>query len=238
MKFDLISDLHLDFHRDWKAVLTRLRPQSNTLVLAGDLAEFRNPCWMEGLRDLSDRWAHVVYVSGNHELYGRGVSDWSKYREQASGISNLHWLERESITLEGVQFHGATGWFKDLPDNVMYQGCMNDFRVIRGLVPWCYENRRLTEGWLQDVVKPGDVVVTHHLPTSQCVAPRWQGQALNRFFVSSFDLAKIPASLWVFGHTHDSIDCVSPSGTRLVSNPAGYPGEKTGLLQVLTLEAP
>jgi predicted phosphodiesterase len=35
------------------------------------------------------------------------------------------------------------------------------------------------------------------------------------------------ADLWIFGHTHRAVD-VTMGRCRLISNPRGYPGERTG----------
>lgn len=37
------------------------------------------------------------------------------------------------------------------------------------------------------------------------------------------------ADAWIFGHTHHAVD-TEISGCRLVSNPKGYPGERTGFV--------
>ncbi|TNB07926.1 serine/threonine protein phosphatase, partial [Klebsiella pneumoniae] len=43
------------------------------------------------------------------------------------------------------------------------------------------------------------------------------------------------ADVWIFGHTHHAIDTVI-SGCRLVSNPKGYPRERTGFSPAFTIE--
>ena len=40
--FDLISDLHLDMRKNPMRMIMDIEPTSNTLVIAGDLAEARN----------------------------------------------------------------------------------------------------------------------------------------------------------------------------------------------------
>jgi Icc-related predicted phosphoesterase len=75
-----------------------------------------------------------------------------------------------------------------------------------------------------------EVVVTHHYPTDESIAPRWQGEPSNVFFSARIDktLQKHPNSnikLWIHGHTHDPMDFVSKYGFRVYCNPHGYPGE-------------
>lgn len=220
MKLDIISDLHLDFYQN---KMPRLTPEADVLVVAGDLAEWRRPQWLDGLRMLTSQWRDVIYVAGNHEYYGSSVNDLAKYREKAKEFKNLHWLENESVELDGQRFCGATGWFPDRPDNFLYQRGMGDFTVIRGINPWATDSNATTRRWLDHQVMPSDVVITHHLPGDQCVSPKWRGNSLNRFFVAGFDGIKPKA--WIFGHTHDPMD-FTVDEVRYLCNPAGYPGER------------
>ncbi|EPJ2812714.1 serine/threonine protein phosphatase, partial [Pseudomonas putida] len=43
------------------------------------------------------------------------------------------------------------------------------------------------------------------------------------------------ADVWIFGHTHHAVDTIV-SGCRLISNPRGYPGERTGFSPDFTIE--
>jgi predicted MPP superfamily phosphohydrolase len=235
MNIDVISDLHLDFYDDWERICNNLSQQSKILIVAGDLAEFKNREWLGGLTLLSSRWDHVVYVSGNHELYNTSTDDWESYRDKSLEIKNLHWLENQTVEIEGVRFHGATAWFKDKPDNFLYYHGMQDFKVINKLIPWANEKNKLAERWFQQQSQSKDVIVTHHMPHNQCVAKRWQGNSINRFFVSDFDLSKISAKAWIFGHTHETNDFIAHNGTRMISNPFGYPREKNGYKGVITI---
>ena len=70
-----------------------------------------------------------------------------------------------------------------------------------------------------------DVIVTHHLPSMQCVTQRWKHSTLNKYFVSGFAPEHSGAALWVYGHTHDSNDFMLGS-TRMVCNPFGYVTEE------------
>jgi predicted phosphodiesterase len=68
-----------------------------------------------------------------------------------------------------------------------------------------------------------DVVVTHWLPTPDAIAPRYEGDPLNPYFVSDCEhlIAKYSPRLWLFGHTHTSYDG-QVGDTRCVCNPRGY----------------
>ena len=125
--------------------------------------------------------------------------------------------------------------------------CMPDFRVIRtgashGLPVRANQFETWHSGTLQplDTVKlfnqarswlanklaqpfPGStVVVTHHLPSSASVAPRFQTDPVSAAFASRLDDLVMQSDLWIHGHTHDSFD-YRLGKCRVVCNPRGYP---------------
>jgi Icc-related predicted phosphoesterase len=68
------------------------------------------------------------------------------------------------------------------------------------------------------------VVVTHHAPHLLSVPERFHGHHLSPSY--STDLSRLMgmAALWIHGHIHHAVD-YNVSGTRMVCNPRGYPGE-------------
>jgi Icc-related predicted phosphoesterase len=102
---------------------------------------------------------------------------------------------------------------------------LNDFFQIEEFEPWVYEQNHRTVQWLRRVVRPGDVVITHHLPTPNAVAPHFSDNPLNPFFVCDVEdiIRKKRPALWIYGHTHGSAD-FQLGDTRLVCNPLGYVG--------------
>jgi hypothetical protein len=79
--------------------------QLDVLVLAGDIA-----CGTAGIRWAKTLPLPVVYVPGNMEHYGFDYyENLSAMRKEASG-SNVRFLEKESVVIEGVRFLGANGW--------------------------------------------------------------------------------------------------------------------------------
>lgn len=222
MRMQILSDLHFEFHADrGRAFVESLDTSGvDVLVVAGDLA----PCRQleRALLRLSNRYPHVVFVAGNHEAYHASPSDVAMVKRELRRVSNLHWLECETVTIGGVRFVGTTLWFEQLPGRTNY---LNDFDLIEDFVPWVYEQNREAQVYLETAVRQSDVVVTHHLPSHQSVAPRFVGSPLNRFFVSDVERVmrdKRP-QLWVHGHTHASCD-YRIDGTRVVCNPLGYVG--------------
>lgn len=66
------------------------------------------------------------------------------------------------------------------------------------------------------------MVVTHHAPSFQSIAPMYRQDSLTPAFASNLDyLMGEPICLWIHGHVHHSND-YEINGTRIVSNPRGY----------------
>jgi predicted phosphodiesterase len=224
MNIQLASDIHSEFHRDKGAEFWKnFKPVAEVLVLAGDICSARfvdQPRFI--FEEVSKKFQHVVYVPGNHEAYATSIKQsWHNIQSAASGFSNIHALNNESVLLRGVQFFGGTGWFPRRSSSDRFQPYMNDFRLISDIKDVYESNARFRDG--VEVCLP-DVVVSHHLPEEECVSPRYKGDPLNAFFVSDFDVKASGAGLWLHGHTHDQVD-MKIGNCRVVANPLGYPSE-------------
>lgn len=240
MKLWVVSDLHNEFRRR-RNVPPPLPPAAaDVLVLAGDIdVGTQGLAWARD--DLAGR--PVVYVNGNHEYYR---NDWfrlvDRARELAAG-THVHFLENESREIQGVRFVGATLWtdfklFGDRRENEAIESCkqvMFDFAKIAGLSADDWKLRHAqSRAYLEDELVGRDnsrtVVVTHHLPGWQSVAPRWAKDLSSAGFAT--DLAALieetQPALWIHGHTHDSFD-YRIGRTRVVCNPAGYVSPAGGL---------
>jgi Icc-related predicted phosphoesterase len=237
VKIQLWSDLHLEFKDDWGgSFLDKHDPAAEVLVLAGDIT---SACRREPLdlvfASTSMRWKHVIFTPGNHEFYKTSLTNgWANIKAAAASRPNVHVLNNEAVTLDGVRFFGGTGWFPEVSQHPLapyetdldsLRRSMSDFRLIREFEPAVYMSRKKLADALYSVGENPDVVVTHHLPHERCVSPRYRGDPLNCFFVSDLDVETVGAKLWLHGHTHDSVD-VKIGDTRVLANPHGYPRER------------
>jgi len=230
MKLQLMSDLHLEMHADRGAeFIRRLNPIGvDVLVLAGDVTMARRYEDLENVfQPLARKFRHIVYVPGNHEYYR------SSPKEVARNLARLGKQFPEvvipdngSVVVAGQRFFGGTMWFRPDPMGGLNKRFMSDFSVIDEFEPWVYDQNVAFEKALITEVEPGDIVVTHHLPAPQSVAPRFARSAINAFFVSDMTshLPELEPRLWIHGHTHERCDYML-GNTRVVANPLGYPNE-------------
>lgn len=230
MRIQLVSDLHVEFHRDGgQSILDELNPEGvDILVVAGDTCPTKILRGNWFIHQLCDLYPHVVLVAGNHEAYGSHPSKSNDaLRDIETQKENFTFLQDcLPVTIKGQRFLGDTFWFPSDPLNKAYECCINDFSAINMLRSYVYGQHRRCVKNLNTHLLPTDIVITHHLPTYTAIHPEFRGSNLNRFFASEQSeliLEKKP-KLWMFGHTHGSVDMML-GDTRLLCNPLGYPSE-------------
>jgi predicted phosphodiesterase len=266
MRISLGSDIHLEFgdlefdNQDQAQVLIL----SGDIMLAQDLHDHPASATLaqaeimgmlgtrqaqalrfrDFLRRASELFEHVVYVAGNHEFYhGKWVQNIQDLRDECAAFANIHFLERDTVTIDGVLFVGGTLWtnmnnFDPLTLHAV-KNMMSDFMVIRNdergyrrLSPAdTVERHTRTLRYIETVLKQNldtpTVVVGHHSPSTLSVHPRYSEDRLMNGAYHS-DLSELildhpQIRLWTHGHTHEDFDYhIGP--TRVVCNPRGYVG--------------
>ncbi|KVP17242.1 metallophosphoesterase [Burkholderia ubonensis] len=235
MRIHLLSDLHNEFGARYQPAIL----DADVTVLAGDIdVKGRGVAWAR------DTFAgHVLYVPGNHEYYGGHVQR-TFGKMQAAGDDRVRVLDRQAVVIDGVRFLGATGWTDfNATGNVPLatwdaRQHMNDYRKIRhapGFRKWtpdaAREEAMLSLVWLREqLAQPFDgktVVISHHAPSTESINGHASaGSHLDASYVNRWEsLFGEGLDLWLHGHTHFPVD-YTLMGTRVVSNPRGYPGEK------------
>jgi len=221
MKVQYVSDIHLEFRKSYE--IQRIH-DARVLVLAGDICTYKTIWKLDRFLDcVVSAFNNVVYVPGNHEYYGNvPMSNVDHALESICQSRGVHFLNNSSVDLEGVSFLGTTLWF----ESMRWSDNLADFDQIQ------FEHRyaKCTEFLVTELAKPGQkLVVTHHLPSYECIAPEHIGHPLNEFFASStIETLKLDGNCvpwWICGHSHGRWD-VSVQGIRVVRNAIGYPGER------------
>lgn len=247
MKIKQVSDLHLEF----SDYIVENNENCDVLILGGDImvaekvlkpeseygVRFRN-----FLKHCSEAFPHVIYIAGNHELYGGyWFKSLDRLREACGVHNNLHFLENESIKFDDVTFIGGTLWtdmnkadpltLHAVRDMMMdYKAINNDRAGFTNLKPADTVHRhRATLDYIKSIVaERGDekfVVCTHHTPSFQSCHEQYKTEYLmNGAYhseLSEFILDRPQIKLWTHGHTHNSFDYMIGE-TRVVCNPRGY----------------
>ena len=249
MNLLVFSDLHLEHMPLWQ--LPEDYSKFDVCIAAGDIdgspaAAIRRLASNRGLQRKP-----IVFVAGNHEYYGNVLEDAIEAGRIAAAETGVHFLNGDSVVIDGVKFIGATLWTdfelfgrRELSMEAAAEG-MNDHRLIKRrairlghpgkfrLAPkeciWHHVRQRAFID--TELAKPfggPTVVVTHHAPSARSVPRRFARDALSPAYAS--DLERVielrKPTLWVHGHMHDSVD-YRIGETRVYSNPKGYgPGDR------------
>jgi predicted phosphohydrolase len=228
----LISDLHLEF-RPWEFPTTINQLEDRILVIAGDLCPItRNvKSYKQFLTTASKKYQHVIVIAGNHEYYGTTISNAeTKLKNMAAQFHNVHYLQCDSIILNNeIEFLGCTLW-SNVESVEMWS--IQDGAHIKKFSLEEYQKLHLEHvKWLQtELAKPkkvsSRVVITHHLPSFECIHPKYHSYgSTNCFFASTLEHDLITSTdFWLHGHTHTG-NQIKISNTFIISNPRGYPGE-------------
>lgn len=236
MKLQVYGDIHTEF-----APFEAPDTDADVIVLAGDIGVDHGG--LDFAAELAAR-CPVVYVAGNHEYYRSSLPALTDQLRAEANNRGVHFLENDSVVIDGVRFFGCTLWsdFKlfgvehETEAMAFAQIGMTDYHLIRKspdntpLRP--QDTAALCKGsvtWLRKHIEArtaGAVIVTHHAPSVQSVPDRFIDDRLSAAFASDFDdlVERSGAALWIHGHTHHCVD-YAIGKTRVVSNQRGYPHE-------------
>lgn len=236
----LVSDIHLEFGKDWEPIVPELPEDSETvLVAAGDIDNGLDAC--EFLQQTAHRFLHTIYVLGNHEFY-RGNDLHllpGQIREELSDFPNITLLENETLVVGNVRFLGTTLWTDMAKENptimlIVEQGMADYGQIKKGgrrifATDTIAVHKEAVKFLEEELPKEHDgptIVVTHHLPSFQSVHPMFHRagvNALNPGFYSSLDylLVEHDIAYWFHGHTHATVE-YEIAGTKVRMNPLGY----------------
>jgi predicted phosphodiesterase len=236
MRVHIASDLHHEFLRDGAlgSEALPLAIDADLLILAGDIHASTQTVGLYGQYPVP-----VLYVHGNHELYGYELFALQHQLRTNLASTSLLFLERDELFKDGVRFLGCCLWtdYNLRPEwrTVALREAeiaLNDHKHIRYGRAHAFSPRdaeaehRKSRLWLED--KLGEffqgrtVVITHHAPHANSIPPEYEGDILSAAFASDLTPLMKNVDVWVHGHIHRSVDYMV-GGCRVICNPRGYP---------------
>jgi len=215
---------------------------ADVVILAGDVAN--GAAGIDWARRCFD--GPVLYVPGNHEPYDGEFGATLTALRAAALRAGVGFLDCDEQVIGNVRFLGCTLWTDySLAPEAERAACIEasrrinpDYRAIRlGERAFAPEDAMALHdahrSWLaRSLERPfagTTVVITHFAPHPGSIAPAYAKHPANPGFVVDLESMMGRAALWVHGHTHSRAD-YAVSGTRIVCNPRGYPGEPTGFI--------
>lgn len=247
MKLHILSDLHIEF-----APYEIKDTDADVIIIAGDIH----------LGEKGFKWAYdnikekkVIYVLGNHEFYKAATPKLiEKLRIKSKG-TNIHVLENDSVSIDGVRFLGCTLWTDfQLLDKMdisiaLAKLHMNDYQKIRisplykkiqpsFTVAWHNQSKKWLFKEIEKCEETNIVVVTHHAPNINSIPEKDRNDPLRAAYASNLEeyISSSKVKLWIHGHIHTAFDYYI-GNTRIICNPLGYPDKpKKGFNPALTVE--
>jgi predicted phosphodiesterase len=241
MRVFAVSDLHLDYapNRDWVEQLSLHDYQNDALILAGDISD-RLALLTDGFEALSRRFAVVLYVPGNHDLW--------VHREHVH-----HSFEKFDIVREAASAHGIRmtpfrhkdvlivpllGWYDysfGLPDSYL-RDAWADYRACRW--PEGYDAAAITRWFVErnpsrsslDMQGAENVITfSHFLPRIDVMPERIPEKHRKLYPILGTveldrQLRQLGASMHIYGHSHVNRH-VTIDGVTYINNAFGYPSE-------------
>jgi predicted phosphodiesterase len=249
MKISILSDLHLEISniqfKPIKCDVMILAGDISSGTLALDFIKYhisngvKHILYIFGNHEFYDKInfdlnEEKLCKSKNLDSYDITIKNWLNIEKD---IEELHILHKKEFILENVRFLGSTLWTdfnKTQKDMDISLNTMNDYNYIT------YKNRLITphdifnfhiieKKWLikelSDISKKDLItfVISHHLPSYQCILPQYHNNSANSSYASSLDnlMKKYKIDYWVHGHTHSSIN-LKIHNTEIICNPRGY----------------
>lgn len=195
MKVLLLSDLHTE----WGNV--SIYPEGldwDVVVLAGDIGGHRHV--IPWCIDTFGTEKPIVFAPGNHEYYGDTFEHGRNVmKTYASAWSNFHFLDNDSVIIDGVQFIGSTLWsdFRSSSSQLVNHKAMVAYDMVcddaTKIKNWSssdalHEHADSLEFLYQEIRNFGNipkrVVVTHHAPDALCANPIYSQDELASSFHS------------------------------------------------------
>ena len=219
MKVQFMSDLHLEFGE-----MLIPRTIGDVLVLAGDIGVGKSA--VDWINEAADTFKHVIYIMGNHEFYNHEMCQLMlELKAPTTFKDNVHFLENEAITIDGIKFAACTLWAKATAS--AHWG-LNDSRVISyNGIPFSHE--KLLEKHNESMSflaenADADVFITHHCPSNTSInTERYRDDDLNSAYYTNilpvFEGTNVKH--WICGHTHLAKE-YTENGITVHQNCRGY----------------
>lgn len=114
----VLSDLHTDYSENmtWVKGLSTVKHKKDVLLVAGDVAETYNN-FVVTMSILKDRFEHVFYVPGNHDLWCRSEKD--DYRDSLEKLNELLGacrrigVETNPMVIDGLGIIPLFSWYHE-----------------------------------------------------------------------------------------------------------------------------
>ena len=255
MKFQIISDLHLEYYNVLPDITKIFKKAAPNLILTGDVCYFKHPNFLKFFIEVSKNYDKIFYIPGNHEYYAYYEIPDISYseidyiiEEKLKYLKNVFFLQKRYIEFDNIIIGGATMWCKTDKDPINSPDCKlleNDYfmKIRNKYIPIMSKIKKINNDqtiWLKDFIKIANeknkkvIVLTHYLPSIKCINEKYKTSHLNEYYYTPCDDLFRSVDYWIAGHTHTGIDIIE-DGCRIIINPVGIPHESNTYNKALVI---
>ncbi|MEM1232127.1 MAG: metallophosphoesterase [Pseudomonadota bacterium] len=242
MRIFAVSDLHVDYapNRAWIDALSKVDYQRDALLVAGDLSH-KPERLLRAMAALRARFARVLFVPGNHDLWVPRDSEETSLERHAflrTALAQLD-VDQDAFEFAGARIVPLLSWYDysfGAPGPKLRKA-WSDFHRCRWPDGW--EAPQISAHFAASHPKPVAldplplITVSHFLPRPDVlpmpaimafgwilpVLGGWRlEQSLRRWHVQAIGHTHL------YGHSHVNVDRTL-SGIRYLNNARGYPNE-------------
>lgn len=258
------SDFHMEHRSSLSSVISEYQYYMlpDVIVLAGDIDTHTNiENTLSAFCELFEG-SLVIYTPGNHEYYSSREYTMAdidaKIKALEDKIPNLRVGLNEVIVHNNVGFYVGTMW-----SNI---DCKEEYQMVPAqevdlIHPGNGEQfgpktcQRLFADYKKGLIDflhsteyEKKVVVSHFSPSPEFDNPTVVSYGMDTFMKYYFcaniteviEDEKLSPDVWIYGHTHYSIDRTLPSGCRVISCQLGYPkwdNTNWGKMETINIQA-
>ena len=246
MKFQIISDIHLEYYDKLPELNYFFTVSAHNLILAGDICYYQHPNFMIYFNKVSKLFDNVFFIPGNHDYYAYNhIPDISfdeidfTMKNNLSIFKNVHFIQENIIELDNCIILGTTLWCKTkrtikdkdvtLLTNEYYIKTKHKYSPSYTHIK---ELNTRQYNWLKDNIShlytnKTVIVITHYLPSKKCIADKYKNNTYNDLYFTNCENIMKYADVWIAGHTHNPF-ISSINNCHIFINPRGDPEENTG----------
>lgn len=252
VKFDFISDLHLDSYLEYggtpAAFMKRISIENpaNTLLIAGDIGHNHDEN-IEFFKIAKQYYKEVVYVAGNHDLwiidrfkphqkFKHSLAKLNEFKNQATKVG-VKFLQDEYVTIEGKKIYGNIGVFDysygiknlNIKKEILAKNFekMPDYRYTKWEPDYDWEQHiDKIKTQMSNVDFDTDIILTHYCPDIKGLDDKYMKDYVTSYYYFDNEtlIKRLTNAIWIYGHTHTKCE-FEKHHTKFYVNPLGYCGE-------------
>ncbi len=235
-----VSDIHVDYdvNVQWVRNLSRLDYRDDLLILAGDVTH-RLSQLASCLNELAIRFAKVLFVPGNHDVWVLGEAPERTSLQKFADVAAI--VERNGASMQphwrgDVLFAPLLSWYDysfGQPSADLYDVWM-DYRACRwpaGFGPQEVASHFMDRNLLTPARSAAKVITFSHflpridlIPVHVSSRHRFLDPVLGSTRIDE-QLRQLGSSMHVYGHSHINRR-IDIDGVTYINNALGYPGEE------------